>query len=109
MRHPPKLATALLRLITNPDEGALGDLVEQFRSGQSRALYWRQVVGLIAQALVRDVQDSWPLVIGAIVCGGVLTVYGMLVTAAIQTFDHQLFIRGFDWFYVNGYGLPSVV
>ena len=109
MKQPPTLATALVRRFTKPDEGVLGDLVEQFQSDQSRLWYWRQVIGVIAQALVRDVQDSWPFVVGVIVCGLFLTIFAPLVTAAIQTIDEQLFMRGFEWFYVNGYRLPSMV
>jgi len=109
VKQPPKLATTLLRGLTNPDEAVLGDLVENFRSGHSRRWYWRQVIDLIGQALIRDVRDSWPLVVGVIMCGVFLTIFAPLITAAIQTFDQQLFLRGFRWFYANGYRLPSTV
>src|SRR5262249_39544352 len=90
-------------------EAILGDLAEQLQSGQSRRWYWRQVISLIVQALARDVRDSWPFLVGVIICGVIVTNFAPLVIAAILTFPEQLFLRGFGWFYLHGHGFPSMV
>jgi len=109
MKQPPRLAAALVRRLTQPDDAVLGDLAEQFQSGKSRLWYWRQIISVIARAIVLDVQHSWPVVIGVMIFGIILTQFAPLLNAAIETFDEQLFLRGIGWFYVNHYGLPSVV
>ena len=59
--------------------------------------------------MLRDIRHSWPVAVGVAVGGMVLTQFAPLMTAAIQTFDEQLFMRGIGWFHDNGYRLPSVV
>jgi hypothetical protein len=109
VKQPPRLATALVcRLIEHP-ESAVGDLIEQFQSGKSTLWFWYQVIGVIGQALIRDIQQN-PLIAAAVLMGGVVvTVFEPLVTFAVLTFDEQLFAVGFKWFYLNGYRFPSVV
>jgi len=88
----------------------LGDLVEQFQSGKSTLWYWRQVASVIAQKVVRDIRQSPALVVGVMATGPILTVIAPSMITAIQHiigFDRWLFVRGFGWFYVNGYGLPQ--
>jgi hypothetical protein len=47
MRTPPGWATGLLLRLGPDDESFLGDLVEEYESGRSRAWYWRQVVAAV--------------------------------------------------------------
>jgi len=108
MKPPPKLAFGLLKLLAPESDELVGDLTEAFQDGHSRWWYWRQVICVIVQALLRDIRHSW-LAVGAAVGGMVLTQFAPLMTAAIQTFDEQLFMRGIGWFHDNGYRLPSVV
>jgi hypothetical protein len=67
------------------------------------------MIGVILHVMSRAVQQNRLGVGGVVICGIVLTQFAPLLTAAIQTFDEQLFMRGIAWFYDNGYGLPSVV
>jgi hypothetical protein len=108
-RTPPKLATALLKHLGPHDDSLLGDLREAYANGMSGWWYWCQVVGVIVQTISRDVRHSWLVVIGVMIYGIILTQFAPLLNAAIETFDEQLFLRGIGWFYVNHYGLPSVV
>lgn len=59
-RRPPIVASWLLAHLTNPDEGLVGDLIEEYqrrasRAWYSRAWYWRQVAIAIAVGFVRSV------------------------------------------------------
>ena len=105
-RRPPRLATALLCRLTRPTETVLGDLLEQFEGGKSRLWYWRQVIGLIAQTAVGEIQQSRALVVRVMASGLILTIIAPPTITAIIRFDQWLFVRGFGWFYRNGYGLP---
>ena len=105
-RQPPTLATVLLQRFVNPDGAILGDLVEQFQSGRSRAWYWRQITGVIASSVVRDVRAHPILTIRGI---AVAWLFGWAIVRRLYyalRFDEVLFASGFRWFYVNGYGLP---
>ena len=109
MRQPPRLATALLCRLADPTETVLGDLVEQFQSGKSTLWYWRQVVSVIAQKVVGDIRQSPAIVVGVMATGPILTAIAPSMITALQriiVFDPWLFVRGFGWFYLNGYGLP---
>jgi hypothetical protein len=108
-RRPPRLATALLCRLAEPTETVLGDLVEQFQSGKSTLWYWRQVASIIAQKVVRDIRQSPAVVVAVMPSGPIPTVIAPTTITAIQHiigFDRWLFVRGFGWFYLNGYGLP---
>jgi hypothetical protein len=109
MRTPPRLATALLCRLAEPTETVLGDLVEQFQSGKSTLWYWRQVASVIMQKVLGDIRESPALVVGVMASGLILAVIApTAITAIIRIirFDRWLFVRGFGWFYLNGYGLP---
>jgi hypothetical protein len=59
-RRPPVVASWLLAHLTNPDEGLVGDLIEEYqrhaaRAWYSRAWYWRQVAIAITVGFVRGV------------------------------------------------------
>ena len=105
-RRPPRLATSLLCRLTRPTETVLGDLLEQFEGGKSRLWYWSQVIGLIAQTAVGEIQQSRALVVRVMASGLILTMITSSTITAIISFDRWLFVRGFGWFYRNGYGLP---
>ena len=109
MTQPPRLATALLCRLADPTETVLGDLVEQFQSGKSTLWYWRQVASVITQKVVCDIRQSPAIVVAVMASGPILIVIAPITITAITAiigFDRWLFVRGFGWFYLNGYGLP---
>jgi hypothetical protein len=109
MKQPPRLATALLCRLADPTETVLGDLVEQFQSGKSTPWYWQQVASVITQKVLGDIRQSPALFVGVMATGPILTVLApSMITATIRIIrlDRWLFVRGFGWFYLNGYGLP---
>jgi hypothetical protein len=107
MKQPPRLATVLLCRLAEPTETVLGDLVEQFQSGKSTLWYWRQVASVIMQKVVGDIRQSPVVVVLVMASGLILTVITPSTITAIISFDRWLFVRGFGWFYLNGYGLPA--
>jgi hypothetical protein len=87
-------------------------VLEQFHAGRSTVWYWRQVVGLIVHAAVDDLQQAPALVVRMMIAGLLLTMIApQVITVSIRiiSFDRWLFVRGFGWFYRNGYGLPRSV
>ena len=112
MRKPPRFATSLLVRFGRPSDPGVGDVLEQFQAGKSRVWYWRQVVGLIVHAAVDDLQQAPALVVRMMIAGLLLTMIApQIITVIIRiiSFDRWLFVRGFGWFYRNGYGLPRSV
>jgi hypothetical protein len=55
MRQPPARATSLLLRLGPQDESFIGDLLEEYRSGRSRAWYWRQVLSAVLLSSARHV------------------------------------------------------
>lgn len=55
MRKLPGCATGLLLRLGPQDDSFVGDLVEEYANGRSRAWYWRQVVSAILLASVRQI------------------------------------------------------
>jgi hypothetical protein len=55
MRTPPVYATGLLLRLGPHDESFIGDLVEEYASGRSRAWYWRQVLSAIVLSAFRQI------------------------------------------------------
>jgi hypothetical protein len=55
MRKLPVVATALLQRLGPTDVSFVGDLVEEYGAGRSRAWYWRQVLSAIVLGSVRHV------------------------------------------------------
>lgn len=55
-RRPPELATWLLNRLgyTHHNAALAGDLLEEFRSGRSRAWYWRQTAMVIVNGVARN-------------------------------------------------------
>jgi hypothetical protein len=56
MTTPPAGATGLLLRFGPQDDALVGDLVEEYRSGRSRAWYWRQVLAAVALGAGRQVR-----------------------------------------------------
>jgi hypothetical protein len=84
-RRAPRIATALLDRLAPDQEAMVGDLLEAYHSGRSRAWYWRQVIIAVALSTARDGRDA-PRVfvlapaLGWIVVAGILVVAGRLLT-----------------------------
>jgi hypothetical protein len=55
MRTLPRFATALLVRFGSQEEPLLGDLVEEYAAGRSRAWYWRQALAAVALGAMRNV------------------------------------------------------
>jgi hypothetical protein len=51
---PPRLAAALIRLAAGRNDALVGDLEEQFRSGQSRGWYWSQAARMAIGRCIDD-------------------------------------------------------
>jgi hypothetical protein len=58
-REPPRMAVWLLKQWASPyrRESLLGDLLEMYRAGRSRAWYWRQVMAALILARVRPLRS----------------------------------------------------
>lgn len=65
--EPPPAATWVLEHLTpaNRDEAIAGDLLEVFRSGRSRAWYWRQVLWACGIAWMNAFRARLPLIVFA--------------------------------------------
>jgi hypothetical protein len=61
---PPRLGIALLRhgCAGRYNEALVGDLIEKFRSGQTRGWFWRQVVIALAISALGKSRKYWPYV-----------------------------------------------
>jgi hypothetical protein len=55
LRRPPVVASWLFTHLTDPDEGLVGDLIEEYQRRPSRAWYWRQVTIAIVVGFTRGV------------------------------------------------------
>lgn len=76
--RPPLLATWMLRLVVGPHSESLeGDLLEGWRSGRSRAWYWRQV--FVAFSPVRSLTVSPLLRLGSTVAALAIASLGVLL------------------------------
>jgi hypothetical protein len=69
--QPPAMATRLLeRLGSDPmHEALVGDLVEQYRQGRSRAWFWRQALAAVLRRTVTDVRGHKLLALRALAIG----------------------------------------
>jgi hypothetical protein len=78
--HPPKFATLLLERLAAVDPAVVGDLEEAYRSGRSRAWYWRQALTVIALGPIRQINVAplgslqavivgWAVLAGVFGCG----------------------------------------
>ena len=100
MRKPPRIADGLLRHFGKCDEGAVGDLLEEFQSGKSPAWYWRQVASLIVAAVlheirVRPIAFALCLLVGWLVTWEAsTTVVRLTIDAAFRSYSRWYFARG---------------
>ena len=104
--QPPRAARFLLERLAPPNESLVGDLAEAYREGRSDLWYWRQVVGAIVTAGIREVQAHPVAVIRSLLIGWMAVwVLGFYSGNFAVGFDQWLFERGVRWFYMHGYGL----
>jgi hypothetical protein len=69
MRHPPTRATRLLLQLGPQDEAFIGDRIEEYRAGRSRAWYWRQVLSAVLLSTVRHVGAHRGRTVAAVATG----------------------------------------
>jgi hypothetical protein len=97
VRKPPSIASGLLRLFGPLDEGAVGDLREEFESGKSCAWYWRQVAGVVWAALVREIRVHPIALVVCVVIGSFVSwevapaVVRFTIDAAFRSYTRRYF------------------
>jgi len=100
MRKPPKVASGILRHLGQLDEGAVGDLLEEFQSGKSGAWYWRQVAGVVWAALVPEIRVHPIALVVCVVIGSFVswevapTVVRFTIDAAFRSYTRRYFAHG---------------
>jgi hypothetical protein len=69
--NPPALATKLLEslIAERTSEALLGDLIEQYRGGRSRAWYWRQVLHALVIGSGREDRRQKLQAVSAVIVG----------------------------------------
>jgi hypothetical protein len=86
-RRPPVVASWLLTHLTNPDEGLVGDLTEEYQRRASRVWYWRQVAIAIGVGFVRGVWTHRLETLQAVLTGfAALPVLGRIVISPTLAF-----------------------
>jgi hypothetical protein len=67
----PSVATWLLERFTfgSGGESLIGDLLEEYRSGRSRAWYWRQALTAVVMSCAVELRDNGLLVLRAVTAG----------------------------------------
>jgi len=60
--NPPRLALLLLRYAcrNSYQEALIGDLIEKFREGQTRAWFWRQTLAAVILNALGQLRSYWP-------------------------------------------------
>ena len=96
--HPPSLATKLLEAFVPPrtSDALLGDLIEQYARGRSRAWYWRQVLLALVICAGDDVRRRKLQAVSAIIIGCVTS---LPLCYALTSLAAQ-FVRGYKTFLV---------
>jgi hypothetical protein len=112
MRQPPFLATLILERLGADDEALIGDLLEEYRRGRSRAWYWSQALAGVALRSSKHVVQEPLTALAAISAGWavLLTLFftlGNYVSLAIFRwgFGRNTFIGNDGGFIGNGGGL----
>ena len=103
MRTPPKIASALLRCFGGVNEGAVGDLLEEFQSGKSSAWYWRQAAGVVYAAVIQEVRVH-PTALALCVLLGWFCAWAVPTIVVRHTID-AVWRSYTSWYFANG-GLP---
>jgi len=100
VRKPPNVASGLLRYFGQVDEGAVGDLLEEFESGKSRAWYWRQTAGVMCAAVVREIRVHPIALVVCVLIGSFVswevapTVVRFTIDAAFRSYTRRYFADG---------------
>jgi hypothetical protein len=102
MREPPKLASYLLRTVSDAKSELVGDLFERYQSEQSAWWFWREVLAVVGRAVLYEVRASigWSAV---------------AITAAVLALDLPLLFRApvpFDarrWLLMAFYLVPQAI
>jgi hypothetical protein len=90
-RRPPVVASWFLTHLTNPDEGLVGDLTEEYQRRASRMWYWRQVGIAIAVGFARGVWTHRLETVQAVLTGfAALPVLGRIVISPTLAFLSRL-------------------
>ena len=93
MKKPPACATGLLLRLGLQDESFIGDLVEEYRAGRSRAWYWRQVLSAVLLSSVRQIRTKPARALRAVATGWA-TLLVMFVILGDRTADG---LAGWFW------------
>jgi len=95
MRKPPSLANRIFERLGPGDDALLGDLLEEYGRGRSRAWYWSQVLASVVMYSTRGVTAQPRRALGVIAAGWLAVLalffaFGNVTTLAILR-------RGFGW------------
>jgi hypothetical protein len=95
MRRPPALALWTLARFAPADEALVGDLLQEFAAGRSRAWVWRQVVTAVWLGALRDIAAHRTRTAAAVVTGWsvVFLLYGLVGDLTANGLARLLF----DW------------
>jgi hypothetical protein len=96
--NPPALATKLLESLVaeRTSEALLGDLIEQYAGGRSRAWYWRQVILALVISAGREVRTRKLQTVSAVVVGYVTGASLFYFTTSLAA----RFVRGYTAYLV---------
>jgi hypothetical protein len=98
-RRPPAAASWCLVHLSDPDEGLLGDLIEEYQRRQSRLWYWRQVAITIVVTFARSV---WSHKLEAV--QAVFTAMSALALGAHVVVERGMWLAG--TLFGRGWSLP---
>jgi hypothetical protein len=104
--QPPRIAAWLLkRFASGPKrESLIGDLLERYRNGRSRAWFWRQVLSATMTAVVTDIRDHKLLDARALVIGwGLLWCCARFVTPLENPIASAVSVHTGNWLLTNGH------
>jgi hypothetical protein len=103
MRKPPFLATLILERLSADDEALVGDLLEEYRRGRSRAWYWSQALaGVALRSSTHLVKE--PLTALAAISAGWAVLLTFFVTVG-NSVALAVFTKGFGRSTFGGGGL----
>ncbi len=96
--RPPSLATWLLKHTLGPRHDALaGDLLEEFRSGRSRAWYWRQTRSALAHTWFQSIATRTSAILFTLSLTSIVPAWLLAVAGVENRFNlHQRFHQ-MDW------------
>lgn len=97
--EPPSIASWILKHLTpGPcNEALVGDLVEQFRCGRSKAWYWHQVLSTIATGCIRAVANHRIVLLYSVVWSMLAPAWFVLSTNAEINYRVIGRIYRLDW------------